>query len=570
MPTGAEPGPDGEVSALADAQAAVLALLEAGELERAREEGRRLARVFPFEAAPYYLQGVALARQGLHEAAHTAFVHALRLKPDHVDTSVRAVRALIALGRGEGALDLARRTVAQAPDSHRAMRSLAFAEQNAGRPGQALRHFRAALRLRPDDIASLVGAAATMVAAHRPARALALARRATRVAPDRAAAWMVLGDAWVEAGDLVRAEEAQRRAVAVEPDHAEAHNTLGRMLGNAGRFEEAQACFRRALELRPDYVEATWNLSLNALRTGDFEEGWRTYEVRWKRKEAAGHPTFLQPPWLGDEPLDGRTILLHGEQGIGDTIQFLRYLPHACALGSPVLLGLQNNAEALAGCLRTEARIVLNRTRLPPFDVHAPLGSLPLALRHTVEGIPAEVPYLFPAEERLATWRSRLDAATGGSGRPRIGLAWSGDPKHPNDHNRSLPFRAFIGLFQDIDADLVVLQRPIRESDREEVAASPVHDLAAGSGDMHDAAALASLMDLVVSVDTSIAHLAGALARPVWVLLPFAGDWRWLTGREDSPWYPTMRLFRQPELRAWAPVFGRVRSALRERFPGRP
>ena len=326
------------------------------------------------------------------------------------------------------------------------------------------------------------------------------------------------------------------------------------------------ACFRKALEIDPEYVEARWNVSLNALRMGDYETGWREYEVRWLRKEAAGHPRFEKKLWLGEEDIAGRTLLLHGEQGIGDTIQFLRYVPHVCALGAKVLLGLQKRAESLHACFHSDAIQVHNGKPIPPYEFHAPLGSMPLALRDRLKTIPADVPYLQVADDKLALWRSRLDAAGSTGRKPRIGIAWSGDPSHPNDRNRSIRFSGLAPVLEAVDAEFVVLQRPIRDVDQADVAASGVIDLGAQLDDLHDTAALTSLMDVVVAVDTSLAHLAGALAKDVMILLPFSPDWRWLVEREDCPWYPTARLMRQPAPTEWSPVMARVAGLLRERF----
>ena len=570
MPADADPGAaSGKAASPLDrAQGAILARLKSGDIDGALRDLDRLIARMPFEAGPHYLRGVALAQKGDNESCYSAFLASLRLKPDHVDSAIRAGRALVTLERNIGAVDMFNRAVAIAPGSYRAYRGLGFAQQALGNHGAAIRAFRNALRRKPDDVATLIGATATLVSARKPERAVGVGRQAVTAGPDRVEAWLVYGDALQLHGQFDAAERAFLRAVELGPENAEAHNALGRQLGNMGRYDEAMACFERALELRPGMVEATWNLSLNALRMGDYARGWETYEVRWQRKEAAGHPTFKEPLWLGDEPLEGKTLLLHGEQGIGDSIQFLRYVPYVCALGGRILLGLQQRAEPLHACFRSDAEVVFNKTRIPKFDLHAPLGSLPHALRHSLgQTIPAEVPYLFPQDDRLALWRQRLEEALGPPGRrPRVGLAWSGDPSHPNDHNRSIPFADMLARFEGIEADLVVLQRPVRETDQADLDASRVVNLAERSEDMHDALALTSLMDLVVSVDTSLAHAAGALGKDVWVLMPFSPDWRWLIEREDSPWYPTMRLIRQPAMRSWQPAFDKLQDWLRARF----
>ena len=295
------------------------------------------------------------------------------------------------------------------------------------------------------------------------------------------------------------------------------------------------------------------------LLAGDFSTGWREHEWRLK-----SHPelqrAFVQPLWLGDTPLAGKTILLHAEQGLGDTLQFCRYAPLVAAQGARVVLEVQTPLVELLRDLAGIASVVARGEPLPAFDLHCPLLSLPLAFGTTLDTIPAHIPYLHAPSERMAAWQARLGATT----RPRIGLVWSGNAGHKRDRARSIPLYALMPLF-DLDAAFVSLQKEVRAADAAVLQqTAKIIDVSPALETFADTAALIAQLDLVIAVDTSVAHLTGALGKPLWLLLPAAPDWRWLTARDDSPWYPTARLFRQTDTRVWGPVVARMRAALQE------
>jgi hypothetical protein len=294
------------------------------------------------------------------------------------------------------------------------------------------------------------------------------------------------------------------------------------------------------------------------LLLGDYEEGWELYEWRWKDWGRDFVRPFPQPLWLGDAPIAGKTLLIHPEQGLGDFIQCCRYIPMVEAMGAKVLVEVTAPLVPLISTLKGSFSVVRSGQPLPHFDFHCPIMSLPLAFRTTVETIPANVPYLFADPARKALWQQRLGPRT----RMRVGLAWSGNPSHKNDLNRSMPFRA-LAPWLALAVDFHVLQKDIRPEDAAALAQFPnVQVHSAELGDFADTAALADEMDLVISVDTSVAHLAGALGRPLWVLLPFNPDYRWFLDRSDSPWYPSATLFRQPALGDWDSVVAAVEAQL--------
>jgi hypothetical protein len=289
---------------------------------------------------------------------------------------------------------------------------------------------------------------------------------------------------------------------------------------------------------------------------GRFGEGWRDYESRWKT-EAFQRRDFVQPLWMGTEPLDGRTILLHAEQGLGDTLQFVRYAPLLARSGAKVVLEVQPALLSLLSEIDGIAAIPQGE-KLPPFDLHCPLMSLPLAFGTELDSIPAEIPYLRVSADRASKWRERL----GERRVPRIGIAWAGSAAHKNNRRRSIALERFVPLFAVDGVELVSLQKELSPADAGMLAEHGALQLGEELGDFADTAAVISLLDLVVSVDTSVVHLAGAIGRPVWALIPFAPDFRWMLAREDSPWYPTVRLFRQPQLSDWDSVLERVRVEL--------
>jgi ADP-heptose:LPS heptosyltransferase len=363
------------------------------------------------------------------------------------------------------------------------------------------------------------------------------------------------------------------QTLALRPELVETLENKAVSLVELQRFDQAFAVYHRARALDPSRAVAEWNLALLHMLTGDFEAGWAGREARWRMPAlSASYPRFSQPMWLGAEPIAGKTVLVYSDEGIGDTIQFSRYVPMLAARGARVILVVEDAVlPLLSGLAGVSQCLPKSATTLPPFDLHCPNSSLPLAFATRLDTIPAEQSYLpAPAAGRVRAWEERL----GSHDRLRVGLVWSGNPKHPNDRNRSIRLRALAHIL-DVDATFVSLQKDPRPDDRTVLLErNEIIDLSADLTDFAETAALASCLDLVITVDTSVAHLTGALGRPTWILLPYTPDYRWLLDRDDSPWYPTVRLFRQDPTRDYASVIERVRSELiamisrRESGPG--
>lgn len=370
---------------------------------------------------------------------------------------------------------------------------------------------------------------------------------------------------------FAEAEAAYRRALEIRPDYAEAHNNLGYLLRLTKRFAEAEAAYRQALAIKPDYAEARWSLGLLLLYLGRLAEGWPLYEARHHEgnsaKDRIVRPALSYPQWQG-ESLGGKSILVHWEQGFGDQIQFVRYLPLLKTMGARhVTLVCGTRLRSLFdGVDGADAVLTADEVaKAPVHDYWVFLLSLPLHLATTLDSIPAKIPYLRPTEDRLRTWLPRLP--TEGL---RVGLVWKGGTAYANDRNRSLPSLAVMAPLWDVPGiRFVSLQKGQGE---DEGAAPPLGQplthLGTDVEGFADDAAIIAQLDLVISVDTAIAHLAGALGKPCWILLPSIDtDWRWLDERPDSPWYPgTTRLFRQSHPDDWAPTMREVAEALRH-FP---
>jgi len=350
------------------------------------------------------------------------------------------------------------------------------------------------------------------------------------------------------------------RAIAITPNAAEPYNNRGMVLMDQGKLEEAMASFDLAYAIDSQYFGALWNKSLCLLLAGRWEEAWPLHEWRWK----VTPPTraFAEPLWLGAQSLRGKSILLHSEQGLGDTIQFARYIKLVADLGARTIVEVDRPLVTLIEAVAGVGRIIERGAPLPPFDFQCPLLSLPLAFKTTPANLPHAPSYLKASAVKTAYWARKL----GPKGRPRIGVVWSGNPTHKNDRHRSIPLADFAHVFSE-HFDFFSLQKDTRPSDQDALLRHPrLRHFGDSLESFLDSAALCDLMDLVISVDTSLAHLAGALGKSVWILLPSNPDWRWSLDGDRTPWYPSARLCRQQRPNDWAAVLRKVKADLSARF----
>jgi tetratricopeptide (TPR) repeat protein len=496
------------------------------------------------------------------DEALASFDGALAARPDYAEAHLNRGVVLLELKRFDEARASYDRALAIRPDFVEALSNRGSVLHELKRFDEALASCDRALALRPQFAEAHANRANAFQALKRFEEALASCDRAVTLRPDLAEVHYNRGNALHMLRRFEDALASYDSELARRPDFAEALANRGVTLQSLKRFEDALASYQRAYAARPDFADAHYNEALCRLLIGDFGRGWEEHEWRWRTKDLGiCRRNFTQPLWTGSQQIAGRTVLLHAEQGFGDTIQFCRYVPLLADRGARVILEVQPQLQELMSPLRGAAEVVYPGDPLPHFDLHCPLLSLPRAFGTELGTIPSATPYLHASEAQARHWNARLGPKT----RPRIGIAWSGRPTHKNDQNRSIGLDVFLSIFAGMDVSLVSVQREVRDAD---AAALRERNDVLHFGDeltnFADTAALISSLDLVVSVDTSVAHLAGALAKPVWVLLPFIPDWRWLLDRDDSPWYATARLFRQDETRAWDNVFARLRAALRD------
>ncbi|MBV9747637.1 MAG: tetratricopeptide repeat protein [Acetobacteraceae bacterium] len=492
-----------------------------------------------------------------------------------------------------GAIELLRQVLNLNPDSPAAHGNLGVALWQAERLADAEIHCRRAIALKQDYVPSYMVLASVLQQRRAFSEALACYNRVVSLQPDNAAAHNNAGLVLRRLGDFAQAEtafaraadllpddprvrfnqlmmrrddaslpqaiECCRRSLEQRPDDASVLTNLAVGLQLSGRFDEAWVNYEKALAINPDQHDARFNLSLLLLLRGDYERGWREYEHRWHLADAA-KPTFPQPMWRG-EPLEGKTILLQMEQGFGDAIQCFRYVPEVMRRGGRVILRVERALVRVAASLPGDIVIKPGQARLPPFDVWCPLLSLPRVLDTQVDSIPAAVPYLGARAAVTERWRRNLAGMSG----LKVGLAWAGNPRHVNDLRRSIEVKRLAPLLDVPGVAWVSLQVGRQGAAFAELAGGRVVDLSAQLTDFAETAGAIANLDLVIAVDTSVVHVAGALARPAWVMLPFSPDWRWLMNRDDSPWYPTLRLYRQPAAGDWDHVIARVAADLSER-----
>lgn len=526
--------------------------------ERMSEVERLCLQILAFDtghASGLYLLGMAGFKTKRYEMAERMIRRAIAVNPNHPYYHSNLGNALRAQNKLDEAVACYERALQIKPDHEEACYNLGNALLTQKKMDEAIAVYKRALQIKPDYVDALCNLGSAYRQQKRLTEAIDCFERALSLAPRHADLNCNLGDAFHAQGKVDEAIGCYKRTLELNPEHSKACNCLCNAYFDKGDLALSTAWCERALALEPDFGDARMNQCLLQLLQGDYVNGWRNYEVRWKVYTAR---TSSQPLWLG-APLKGARILLHAEQGLGDSLQFLRYVPLVQAAGGRVMLDLPSKLHRLVAHLPGILALVNTGGPLPYFDCHCPLMSLPLALGTTLETVPARVPYLSVPPEALTSAAALPWPALG----LKVGLAWTGNPDHPKNRFRSVPLELLETLFDLPGVHFSSLQMGPATA---ELAARklPITDLAPITGDMADTAAQMAHLDLVITIDTSMAHLAGALARPVWVLLGHSPDWRWLMDREDSPWYPTARLFRQPTHGDWPSVIARVRTALKE------
>ena len=544
-----------------------LALHQRGMLSDAEKICEAILRQQPSHVIALHLSGVIALQTQRTDRGVALIGQAIRLKPDYAEAHRDLGSGLFASNRFKEALASYDRAIALKPDHAEALYNRALTLSYLGRYEAALAGYDKAIALQPDYAVAYSNRGLVLSNLLRYEDALASCDRAIALRPDDAKAHANRGLVLSRLQRHADALASYDRAIALHPDQAKALAGRSVILADLHRHAEAQASLDRAIALSPDYADAYWYQGLCSLALGQFEHGWKLYEWRKRRDQPIGNGAFKQPVWLGDTSIAGKTLFIHWEQGLGDTIQFCRYATLATARGARVVMSVQDPLRRLLQTVGPDIGIIGGNDVPAAFDGHCPMMSLPLAFGTTLETIPNETPYLAADPAAVARWRLRVAALAG----LRVGLCWAGNPRteqpsaHAIDLRRSITLAQYAPLAGVAGATFVSLQKGEAAA---QAAAPPgrlsLHDWTGELTDFADTAALIEALDLVITVDTAVAHLAGALGKTVWILSRFDACWRWLTDRDDSPWYPTARLWRQPKPGDWDSVVAKVAAALRD------
>jgi len=514
---------------------------------------REVTSRVPGMVAAHNNLGVTLRLAGDDAAAAAAFRRAIEIAPDYATAHANLGLTLRARGELADAVAAFRRAAALDPGNAELQSHLGSAYGALNRYDLAVAHLRRATELRPNFPTAYANLGMALTELNRWDEAIAAYERAAALDPDDASIRVNLAFARDDPAGIAEAEAQCRRLIAAHSNLPEAHNALGLVLQKQNRLGESLESYRRATALKPDFLPAVINESLVLLLLGRYEEGWPKYEWR-RRLPMLRRNERTVPLWQGEE-IAGKSILLHSEQGFGDTLQFLRYVPLVAERARHVVLEIPRPLVRMAASLPIENVTIVPNNRPPPAaDVHAPLLGLPGIFQTRVDNIPGRVPYLMPRRPLMERWERRLAADT----RFKVGLAWAGNPEHKGNRSRSLTLGRFAPLLAMRDIGWYGLQVGPPAEEIKRLPKDTVTDLSPQLTDFAETAGAILNLDLVIAVDTAVVHLAGALARPAWIMIAFSPDWRWLLNRDDSPWYPSVRLYRQPAPGDWDSVIARV------------
>ena len=538
------------------------ALHQHGKLDEALFFYEAVLKADPKNFDALHLLGVIAHQRQDHPAAITLLDRAIQHNPRSALAHLNRGNAMKEMGDLQRAIADYEQAIAIQPGYAEAYFNLGIALQEFQQPDRALVCYREAVGLKP-DFAEAYFALGTALQEHGQIDAAIVSlQEATRLRPGFVEAFCNLGNLFKEIGRLDDAVAVYAEAIRLQPDFGVAYCNLGNVQKEKHQFQLAIDCYGQATKLNPDFAEAHWNRSLVHLLIGDFEAAWPLFEWRWKaKKNNISLPDFKRPLWLGEQALTGKTILICWEQGFGDTIQFCRYVPLVQALGAKVLLVVPPSLVPLLKTLHGVDQVLGPDEPVSDFDYFCPLMSLPLAFHTTLSTIPDPSAYLHTDEERMQFWAAKFPLVD----KKRVGIVWRG---RGTNKRASLPLTELIEYLPK-HLDYVCMQKDVTDTERDILAEQNMYCFDQEIVDFSDTAALCGLMDVVISIDTSAAHLAGAMGKPTWVLLPHLPDWRWLLDRSDSPWYPSMLLYRQEQIGVWDPVLQRVAQDLTQLFLSR-
>ncbi len=536
------------------------ALKEQSKIEEAVICYRRAIELKPNDADLYSNLGNTLREHGKLDEAVECYKKASGLNPDNAGFHCNLGAALQESGELDVAIASYKEAVKLDPNYAMAFGNLGSALQKSGKLNEAIASYKKAIAIKPDYAEAHNNLGISLLEKGKPEEAITCHKKAIELEPDCAEAYNNLGTALMEQGKFDAAIISHKKAIELKPDYAEAYNNLGTVQKGSGKPLDAIAYYEQAIELKPDYPLAHLNMAFALLLTENFKKGWQEYE--WRLRIKGRTPKTSQKPVWDGSSLNGKSILVYTEQGLGDSIQFIRYLPMVKAQGGRVIVECQQSlCRLLKNSYGIDEIIEMTSNVESPiqFDVHVPLLSLPGIFNATMDSIPPNVPYIKSDPVLVSQWRAKLDY----DDNFKVGIVWAGNPKHKNDRNRSCSLKDIVHLASIRELTFYSLQKG-----QASIAANnppngmKIINLTNELNDFADTAAAIDNLDLVISVDTSVAHLAGAIGKPVWTLLPFVPDWRWFLKCSNSPWYPSMRLFRQNKLNDWKGVLDQVKKAL--------
>ena len=553
MPDFSDPGVDGQAWA-ATAFARARALQAAGSLPAAQQAYEDLLAVQADHLASLHMLGVVYAQTGQAQKGVDLLCRVLEAEPDNAQAYFGLGFAMCKLKQFAAGIECYDKAMALQPQFAEAACDKGSALIEVQQCAQAVESFDLAIAWRTDYADAYVYRGNALMGLQDTEAAIRSYEAGLALNPRFASGHLNLGNALQAQGDYAGALACYDRAIALRPHDAMAYSNRSAALKHLHRFDEALHSCEQAVALAPGFAFGQWNRSLVRLLLGDLKAGFADYHSRWKTDRFRPiRRQFVQPLWLGESEVRGTSVLLHTEQGLGDTIQFARYAAVLEQRGARVVMEVEPALFALFHTLPGVHQLLRQRDPLPAFDMYCPLMSLPVGCGTTLDTVPSGVPYLRASPAKVAHWQARL----GSKRRPRVGLVWSGSSTHQADHLRSVELARLLAALPAA-YDYVSLQKEVRPGDAAVLQTSAVAHFGDELLSMDDTAALCACMDLVISVDTSVAHLAGALGLPVWVLLPHMPDWRWLLARSDSPWYPSARLYRQQRAGDWSAPLAQV------------
>jgi tetratricopeptide (TPR) repeat protein len=516
------------------------------------------------QAAEICNKGLVFQKRGQIDEAIKCYIKSIELNPNNANPYINLGSILQEKWQIDEAIKNYKIALSLRPNDAVANYNIASAFHKIGQVDKAIAFYNKALQLNPNSfVYNNLGNA--LIDKSQLDEAILCFQKSLQIDPNYANAYSNLGVAFKEKWQIDKAITCFLKAIRLNPNHADAFNNLGSISSMNGQLDESIKYFKKAIQLNPNHADAHFGLSLTLLSLGNFAEGLKEHEWRWKSRDFLKNNCFHKPdnfphPILNGLDLAGQTIMIYAEQGLGDEIQFIRYAPLVAQHGAKVIIECHQELSSLLQSIEGVKQFIVQGEPLPDFDMQCPLLTLPLVFNTTLENIPAEVPYISVTSMLIQKWKDKIQQD---NSRLKIGLVWQGNPKHKNDINRSIPFAHFSPFAKLSDITFYSLQKG-KASEHAKLFSTGMKflDLTEEINDFSDTAALIKNLDLIISVDTAVTHLAGALGKPVWTLIPFRSDWRWMLNRDHSPWYPTMRLFRQPSPKDWESVIEKVTDEL--------